>query len=71
MGCWRPAAPYSRQVPSTQTPAPAAGEHVHPHGEAPLAMVGALTFTAAGTVVLFFYPVLPLTLAEHMMTGPP
>jgi len=36
----------------------------HEHGEAPLPMVIALTATAAGTVVLFFFPGLPLALAR-------
>lgn len=42
--------------------APPAGSPVH--GEAPLASVGALTLTAALTVVMFFFPELPLTLAQ-------
>jgi multicomponent Na+:H+ antiporter subunit D len=47
------------------------GDHVsHDHGEAPLACVAALTFTAAGTVVLAFVPDLPLTLARFL-TGMP
>ena len=33
------------------------------HGEAPLAVVLAITVTAAGTVALFFFPDLPLELA--------
>jgi len=35
-----------------------------PHGEAPLPMVLALVFTAAGTVLLFFAPAVPLGLAR-------
>jgi len=40
------------------------------HGEAPLPMVIALVLTAAGTVILFFLPELPLTLAQQMMVKP-
>jgi multicomponent Na+:H+ antiporter subunit D len=39
----------------------------HPHGEAPLACVIALLITAAGTVLLFFMPELPLALARQML----
>jgi multicomponent Na+:H+ antiporter subunit D len=39
----------------------------HPHGEAPLASVIALVITAAGTVLLFFMPELPLSLARQML----
>jgi len=49
--------------------APAAGEHEHPHGEAPLPMVIALTLTAAGTVLLFFLPDVPLALGRQMLGG--
>jgi len=49
--------------------APVAGDHDHPHGEAPLLMVLALTATAAGTVLLFFLPDVPLALARQMLTG--
>jgi multicomponent Na+:H+ antiporter subunit D len=41
--------------------------HDHPHGEAPLAMVLALTVTAAGTVLLFFLPDVPLALARQLL----
>ncbi|NKE68351.1 monovalent cation/H+ antiporter subunit D family protein [Ramlibacter sp. RBP-2] len=37
--------------------------HGHEHGDSPLPMVAALTFTAAGTVALFFFPELPMKLA--------
>ncbi|PKO61753.1 MAG: cation:proton antiporter [Betaproteobacteria bacterium HGW-Betaproteobacteria-18] len=47
--------------------APAADPHGHPHGEAPLLMVIALTATAAGTVLLFFFPDVPLALARQMI----
>lgn len=47
--------------------APAYDEHDHPHGEAPLPMVIALTATAAGTVLLFFVPDVPLALARQML----
>ncbi|HEM47364.1 MAG TPA: monovalent cation/H+ antiporter subunit D family protein [Alphaproteobacteria bacterium] len=39
------------------------------HGEAPLPIVIALTATAAGTVILFFLPELPLSLAQQLMGG--
>jgi multicomponent Na+:H+ antiporter subunit D len=42
---------------------PASGK---PHGEAPVTMVLALSLTAAGTVVLFFLPELPLALARSV-----
>lgn len=42
----------------------------HPHGEAPVAIVIALTVTAAGTVLLFFLPDLPLGLARAMVGEP-
>ena len=47
--------------------APPADPHGHPHGEAPLLMVIALTATAAATVLLFFFPDVPLTLARQMI----
>ena len=37
------------------------------HGEAPIMMVGALSLTAMGTVVFFFFPDLPLELARHIL----
>lgn len=37
--------------------------HGHEHGESPLPMVAALTFTAAGTVLLFLFSELPMKLA--------
>lgn len=49
---------------------PASAEDAqHPHGEAPLPMVVALTLTAAGTVALFFRPDVPLALAQQMLGG--
>jgi multicomponent Na+:H+ antiporter subunit D len=42
----------------------------HPHGEAPLLMVAALTMTAAGTVALFFFPDVPLALARQLVALP-
>lgn len=39
----------------------------HPHGEAPLPIVMALTFTASATLALFFFPGLPLELAQLMV----
>ncbi|MCM2341074.1 monovalent cation/H+ antiporter subunit D family protein [Rhodoferax sp.] len=47
--------------------APPADPHGHPHGEAPLPMVIALTVTAAATVLLFFFPDVPLALARQMI----
>jgi multicomponent Na+:H+ antiporter subunit D len=47
--------------------APPHGEGDHPHGEAPLPMVIALTATAAATVLLFFMPDVPLALARLMV----
>ncbi|MDD2844539.1 MAG: monovalent cation/H+ antiporter subunit D family protein [Rhodoferax sp.] len=47
--------------------APPADAHDHPHGEAPLPMVIALTATAAATVLLFFFPDVPLALARQMI----
>jgi multicomponent Na+:H+ antiporter subunit D len=49
--------------------APAHDAHDHPHGEAPLPMVIALTVTAAATVLLFFLPDVPLALARQMLAG--
>ena len=49
--------------------APALDAHDHPHGEAPLPMVIALTLTAAATVLLFFMPEVPLALARQMLAG--
>jgi multicomponent Na+:H+ antiporter subunit D len=46
---------------------PVATGHEHAHGEAPLAMVLALTITAAGTVLLFFLPDVPLALARQLL----
>jgi multicomponent Na+:H+ antiporter subunit D len=40
--------------------------HDHAHGEAPLAMVIALTLTAGGTLLMFFLPDLPLALARQL-----
>jgi multicomponent Na+:H+ antiporter subunit D len=42
----------------------------HPHGEAPLPIVLALTFTAGGTLALFFFPDVPLALAQRMVDLP-
>ncbi|HEY9079962.1 monovalent cation/H+ antiporter subunit D family protein [Magnetovibrio sp.] len=39
------------------------------HGEAPVAVVMALCFTALGTVVLFFYPDVPLALGRALVGG--
>jgi multicomponent Na+:H+ antiporter subunit D len=47
--------------------APQHAEHAHPHGEAPLPMVIALSLTAAGTVLLFFMPDVPLALGKQML----
>lgn len=42
----------------------------HPHGEAPPPILLALGLTAAGTVALFFFPDLPLSLAQQMVKTP-
>jgi multicomponent Na+:H+ antiporter subunit D len=47
--------------------APAEGQGGH--GEAPLPMLIALVATAAGTVLLFFLPAVPLALARQMLAG--
>ena len=39
----------------------------HPHGEAPLPIVLALSFTAFGTLALFFFPDVPLALAQQLV----
>jgi multicomponent Na+:H+ antiporter subunit D len=44
-------------------------DQAHPHGEAPLTMVIALTATASATVLLFFLPEVPLVLARQMLAG--
>jgi multicomponent Na+:H+ antiporter subunit D len=43
------------------------GEQHHAHGEAPLPIVLALTATAAGAIALFFFPQIPLALAQMMI----
>ncbi len=53
-------------------PAPAGSNPGHPdHGEAPLPIVAALTVTAAGSLVLFLFPDVFLSLAEQLVGGPP
>ncbi len=47
-------------------PLPPEAEH-HPHGEAPLPIVLALSFTACGTLALFFFPDVPLALAQQLV----
>jgi multicomponent Na+:H+ antiporter subunit D len=42
----------------------------HPHGEAPLPIVLALCITAGGTLALFFFPEVPLALAQQMVMTP-
>lgn len=39
------------------------------HGEAPIAVVAALSFTALGTIALFFYPDVPLALGRALVGG--
>ncbi len=46
-----------------------ADPHHDPHGEAPWPVVLALTVTAAGAVLLFFFPAIPLSLSKSMI-GP-
>ncbi len=50
--------------------APRPEDAIHPHGEAPLPIVIALTLTAAGTVALFFAPDVPLALAHQILVIP-
>ncbi len=46
---------------------PAGDPHDHAHGEAPLLMVVALTSTATATVMLLFWPGVPMALARQLM----
>ena len=48
---------------------PGADGHGSDHGEAPLPIVVALVTTAAGTVMLFFFSDIPLSLAQQMVGG--
>lgn len=48
---------------------PAEGGHHHEHGEAPLPILIAQTVTAGGTVALFFFPGLFLSLARQLAGG--
>ncbi|PKO87410.1 MAG: cation:proton antiporter [Betaproteobacteria bacterium HGW-Betaproteobacteria-12] len=41
----------------------------HPHGEAPLPIVIALSLTAAGTLAMFFFPDVPLALAQQLVAA--
>ena len=50
---------FFRPVPEAET--------AHPHGEAPLPIVIALSITAAGTIALFFYPEIPIHLAQSLI----
>lgn len=43
----------------------------HDHGEAPWPIVVALSITAAGTILMFFLPQLPLELANDLVGGGP
>jgi multicomponent Na+:H+ antiporter subunit D len=47
--------------------APADQGHEHKSGEAPWPIVAALTVTAAGTVLMFFFPGIPYALAQLMI----
>jgi Formate hydrogenlyase subunit 3/Multisubunit Na+/H+ antiporter, MnhD subunit len=54
--------------PPAAAAAHAGGHHVlHDHGEAPLTVVAALLFTAAGTIALFFSPSIFLDLSQRML----
>jgi len=44
-------------------------DHDHEHGEAPFAIVLAITITAAGTVLLFFFPEIPMSLGKLLIGG--
>jgi multicomponent Na+:H+ antiporter subunit D len=48
-------------------PAAAQGHDDHPHGEAPWPMVLALSLTAGATLLLFFLPDVPLSLARQLV----
>jgi len=50
-------------------PADGDGKGGHKHGEAPFAVVAPLVFTAAMTLVLFFWPDVPFALAQLMLKG--
>lgn len=53
-----------------KAPDPVADGHGHAdHGEAPFAILLALAITAGGTVALFFYPEIPLGLAQQLIGG--
>jgi multicomponent Na+:H+ antiporter subunit D len=43
--------------------------HDHPHGEAPVSMVAAMVVTASLTVLMFFFPDVPLALAASLVGG--
>jgi multicomponent Na+:H+ antiporter subunit D len=47
--------------------APAHDPHDHGHGEAPLPMLIAMSLTSLAVLVLFFWPDLPLQLAQNML----
>ncbi|MCL5778881.1 monovalent cation/H+ antiporter subunit D family protein [Limibaculum sp. FT325] len=53
-----------------RAPPPADAHHPH-HGEGPAPVVLALTITALGTLALFFFPDVPLGLAEAMIADQP
>lgn len=48
---------------------PKSTDHHDEHGEAPWPIVAALSFTAIGTIVLFFYPEPFLTLGQRLLGG--
>jgi hypothetical protein len=55
-----------------RTSAEADDDHdAHDHGEAPWPIVVALTVTAGLTVLLFFFPGVPLALAKALVGGAP
>ena len=58
--------PMDSTRPGGRSP-PKRDKHHPAHGEAPWPIVLALTATATGTVLLFFFPGVPLTLAKMMM----
>lgn len=51
-------------------PLPKDDPHDHPHGEAPFPIVLALSVTAAATLLLFFFPQVPLDLAKSLIGAP-
>jgi multicomponent Na+:H+ antiporter subunit D len=62
---------FFKPLPAPGTPEPydhsGHGHALAEHGEAPLPIVIALCLTAGGTLLLFFFPDVPLDLARSML----